>query len=172
MNAREKRGRALAQDQRVRPIDGALWFVPSAMSGGYLVNAEAATCTCPDFAEHRARDGRCKHLWAVELVRATLPAPEAAAVALPAPLPRFPRGDLTPEEQAHAKAALRFLRIRQGGGPALAKVLRISPKTLTNGKGMSIKLVLRLARLAGVPFDDLISGRYPPPGACPCCGRA
>ena len=32
----------------------------------YLVNAGAGTCTCPDY---ELRKGKCKHLWAVEIVK-------------------------------------------------------------------------------------------------------
>jgi len=34
--------------------------------------------------------------------------------------------DLTPKEADHVRAALRFLRVRLGGGPKLATLLRVN----------------------------------------------
>lgn len=68
MDAREQRGTLLALHPRIKHIDGAMWLVPSQSrnAGGYVVNVTDATCTCPDFEERRAK---CKHQWAVEVVR-------------------------------------------------------------------------------------------------------
>jgi transposase len=65
MNMRQEKGRALAQDKRIKKIEGAMWFIPSQSqnAGGYLVNVLAATCSCPD---HELRRVKCKHQWAVE----------------------------------------------------------------------------------------------------------
>ncbi len=65
MDARQERGRLLANDRRIRRIEGAVWLVPSQTqnAGGYVVNLSAATCTCPDHEERRTK---CKHQWAVE----------------------------------------------------------------------------------------------------------
>jgi len=65
MNAREESGRTLAQDKRIKHVEGAMWFCPSQSqnAGGYLVNVLAASCSCPD---HETRRVRCKHLFAVE----------------------------------------------------------------------------------------------------------
>lgn len=65
MDARQERGRLLAQDKRIKRIEGAMWFIPSQSqnAGGYLVNRLAATCSCPD---HELRRVKCKHQWAVE----------------------------------------------------------------------------------------------------------
>jgi len=38
-------------------------------------------------------------------------------------------------------------------------------------EAIGAELALRVARLTGVPFDDVIAGKYPPPGMCPQCGR-
>jgi transposase len=66
MDARQERGRLLAQDKRIKNIAGSMWLVPSQtqVSGGYLVDTSSAKCTCPDF---ELRGLRCKHQWAVEL---------------------------------------------------------------------------------------------------------
>jgi uncharacterized Zn finger protein len=58
----------LAKDRRVRHVSGPTWAVPSQSNdaSAYLVNALAATCTCPDFELRRRK---CKHIFAVEFVR-------------------------------------------------------------------------------------------------------
>jgi hypothetical protein len=82
---------------------------------------------------------------------------------------------LTREEQEHVLTALRFLRVRAGGWKALAKVLGFASSTMINVKkgvnGVSASMAFRVARLAAVPFDDLLAGRYPVRGACPHCGH-
>src|SRR5687767_10956905 len=103
-DAREERGRLLArvQHQRIKPIEGPLWFVPSQKAGGYLVNVETGRCSCPDDAE------RCKHSIAVEIVRVertTAESPSVAVASPPAPPKVMPRGDLTIEEQANVRKA-------------------------------------------------------------------
>lgn len=62
---RQERGRLLSTDKRIKHIAGVTWLVPSQTqtSGGYIVNTEAHTCSCPDF---ELRHTRCKHQWAVE----------------------------------------------------------------------------------------------------------
>jgi len=71
---------------------------------------------------------------------------------------------LTTEEQAHALAALRFLRSRVGTWRMLAKALGFEPCSLRNvRKGLkapSIALAYRVSRVAGVAFDDVVAGRF------------
>ena len=50
-DARRERGRLLAEDGRIKHLDGGLWFVPSSTAGGYIVDVVASTCTCPDHAK-------------------------------------------------------------------------------------------------------------------------
>jgi hypothetical protein len=82
---------------------------------------------------------------------------------------------LTPQEQEHALAALRFLRGRVGTWRMLAKALGFEAVTLRNvRKGIneaSIALAYRVSRVAGVAFDDIVTGRWPVKGTCPHCGR-
>ena len=82
---------------------------------------------------------------------------------------------LTVEEQGNVRNALRFLYLRLGTWKILAKVLRFKLRRLTEAMGgrepIGAELVLRVARLAGVPFDDVTAGRYPAPGMCPHCGH-
>lgn len=173
MDSRETRGRQLAQDPRIRQVDTALWFVPSEKTGGYLVrlDGDAGRCGCRDHQDQRTR---CKHIVAAELVRDG----QAQQVALTLPSstkPRpMPRGDLTAEEIGHLRTAMRFLRVRCGSWASLAKAIRgsgITLQTMVHRKPPSAGVAIRLARIAGVPVDDLLTGRFPPPGACPHCGR-
>ncbi len=85
-------------------------------------------------------------------------------------------GDLTDAEQAAVRRALGYLRSRAGSWSALARVLRAAPGTVagagTGRRAVSASLVFRVARLAAVPVGDVVSGAYPPDGACPRCGYA
>lgn len=82
--------------------------------------------------------------------------------------------DLNPAEQQHVRAALRVLHRRMGTWAAVAAALHCSPRSLepvTAGRSpVSASIALRTARLAGVMIDDLLVGRFLPPGACPNCG--
>jgi hypothetical protein len=82
--------------------------------------------------------------------------------------------DLTPEEQANVRVALRFLRVRLGGWPKLAEAIGASWATLRDrayGRTVSGGLALRVARAAGAPIEDVLSGAWPPAERCPHCGR-
>ena len=91
--------------------------------------------------------------------------------------PAKPRrsSDLTPEEQANAKRALRLLRLRYGTMAKLAEALSANPETVREAASKrgrpSAGLALRAARLAGVPLEDVLSGAWPKQGSCPHCGR-
>lgn len=76
--------------------------------------------------------------------------------------------DLTAKEQANVRTAIAFLRARTGAMP-LAKALRFSRATLQRTAGPV--MAFRVARLAGVPVDDVLTGKYPPPGVCAHCGH-
>ena len=73
--------------------------------------------------------------------------------------------------QANVMAALRFLRTRSGTWRLLASALSVQPGTLRNIKkglkGISVNIAFRVSRLACVPFDDVVVGRYPVKGMCP-----
>jgi hypothetical protein len=95
--------------------------------------------------------------------------------------PRAPRpsrvGDLTFEERENVRRALKFLRSKLGSGPKLARALDVHPTMLKKMIPPQARckpqagLALRAARLAGVPVEDVLSGAWPPEGACPHCGR-
>jgi hypothetical protein len=55
-------------------------------------------------------------------------------------------------------------------------MLRFKRGTVTDaglGHGpVSASMAFRVARLAGVTVDDVLVGKFPPPGTCPHCGHA
>ncbi|HWO22347.1 MAG TPA: transposase [Kofleriaceae bacterium] len=69
LDARQQRGLALVASKRkhIKHVSGARWLVPSQTDGGgYVVDAEAQTCSCPD---HEERGTKCKHIWAVAYLK-------------------------------------------------------------------------------------------------------
>jgi hypothetical protein len=82
--------------------------------------------------------------------------------------------DLTAAEQDNVRKALRFLHARCGGWVPLAKVLRAGKQTVrrvAGGRSASASMAVRVAKLAQVGVDDVLGGKYPPPGCCPHCGH-
>lgn len=83
---------------------------------------------------------------------------------------------LSPEERANVIAALKVLRVRFGTWQAVADALKVTHKSVENAVSSKQKpsagLAIRTARAAGVPVDDVLSGAFPKPGACPMCGRS
>lgn len=83
--------------------------------------------------------------------------------------------DLDPKEQQNVRAALRFLQRRLGRWSTVADALGFSPKTLDNvvfsSRPVSASMAIRAARTLGVMVDDLLVGKFLPPGACPNCGH-
>jgi hypothetical protein len=70
--------------------------------------------------------------------------------------------DLTKAEQGNVRTALAFLRARCGGLKPLAKALRLTATTLR--ATATPTLAYRVARLASVGVDGVLTGKYPPPG--------
>lgn len=83
--------------------------------------------------------------------------------------------DLTREEQAHVAVGLRFIHARCGDWTRTAQALGFKRSTVMNAayneKHISVVLAFRVARLAKVSVDDLLTGKFPPPNACPHCGH-
>jgi hypothetical protein len=83
--------------------------------------------------------------------------------------------DLTLTEQKHVRIALLVLWRRVGGRQALAKMLRYQLNTIeraTNGRReVSAVMAFRVARLMGVPLDDLLGGKITSGDVCQHCGR-
>jgi transposase len=81
LDARQSRGLALVKAQRakIKHVAGSRWIVPSQTnaSGGYVVDAEQNSCTCPD---HEDRGVKCKHLWAVAYFRHEVTLPDGTTV--------------------------------------------------------------------------------------------
>lgn len=76
--------------------------------------------------------------------------------------------DLTAAEVVNVRKAVAFLRFRCGNVKALARALRTSKATLGRPSPL---LAFKVARLAGVGVDDVLTGKYPPPGVCAHCGH-
>jgi hypothetical protein len=62
-----------------------------------------------------------------------------------------------------------------GGWAPVSKMLRFKDTSLsaiaTGHKPVSTTLVLRIAKFVKVGVDDLLTGTFPAPGACPMCGH-
>ena len=83
--------------------------------------------------------------------------------------------DLTPIEIANVKRAITTLRKRHGGYAPLVALMGMKIHTIWNVMSKrckpSVGLALRAARLANVPLEEILAGRWPVDGACPHCGR-
>ena len=83
--------------------------------------------------------------------------------------------DLTDDEQANVRAALRFLRLRYGSWSIVAKALGVKADSLsqvyTGRRGVTPRLAFAVARFGQARVDDLLAGRYPPARMCPACGH-
>jgi AraC-like DNA-binding protein len=78
-------------------------------------------------------------------------------------------------QRDNLRRAARFLVRRFGNIAALAAAMGVSYSTLSHvfmrRRAVSATTALRIARLAHAALDDVLSGRWPREGACPCCGR-
>jgi len=82
--------------------------------------------------------------------------------------------DLTKQEQEHVRGALRFLRARCGSYETLSRALGLGKSTASNlvaGAPVGPLAAFRIARFAKVGVDDVLTGRFPDPRACPHCGH-
>lgn len=81
VDARQARGLALVRTQRakIKHVAGSRWLVPSQTNAtsGYVVDAERNSCTCPD---HEDRGVKCKHIWAVMILRTEVELPDGTTV--------------------------------------------------------------------------------------------
>jgi GNAT superfamily N-acetyltransferase len=81
VDARQARGLALVRAQRakIKHVASWRWLVPSQTnaSGGYVVDVEQNACTCPD---HEDRGLRCKHIWAVMILRSEVSLPNGTTI--------------------------------------------------------------------------------------------
>lgn len=87
-----------------------------------------------------------------------------------------PADELTADQEEYVRAALRFARVRYGAWKRLAKALGMKHFTLWQAtqrrrRRPTAGLALRVARLVGVPVEDVLSGAWPKDGQCPTCWR-
>jgi hypothetical protein len=87
--------------------------------------------------------------------------------------PRRRIAELTPEEQAGVRRALKALAIRYGTVKSLAKVMGCSTASinLAMRKPPSVALALLASRAAGVSISDVLGGKFPREDECPLCGH-
>jgi transposase len=82
LDARQQRALAIVRSNRggrIKHVAGDTWLVPSQTnaSGGYVVDAEQRTCSCPD---HQDRGVDCKHIWAIVYLRAEVKLPDGTTI--------------------------------------------------------------------------------------------
>lgn len=82
---------------------------------------------------------------------------------------------LTPAQEANVRAWLGVLHTLLRSWPRVANALHISLTTvervLAGRRRPTVGWALRLAEAAGVPVDDVLSGKLPKPESCPLCRR-
>lgn len=83
--------------------------------------------------------------------------------------------DLDEKQQKHVRTALRILRQRSGTWAAVTRALHLSlvpiDKVMNGQRAVTPSTAFRVPRFLDVPVDDLLAGRFLPPGACPRCGH-
>ena len=83
--------------------------------------------------------------------------------------------DLDAKEQQYVRVALRHLHRTLGAWAPVAAGLKTTAVTVRmvacGQNAVSASLALRVARLLNVMVDDLLVGKFLPPGACPNCGH-
>src|SRR5260370_29663693 len=82
---------------------------------------------------------------------------------------------LTSAEQEHVKAAIRVLRLHLGRR-RFAEAVGISHRSARHlterARTVSAGLALRVARIAGVSMETILTGAWRGPEACPTCGHS
>jgi hypothetical protein len=85
------------------------------------------------------------------------------------------RSALTKDEQAHVRAALQYLSARAGTWDAVSALLHANADALRQaraGRSVGAALAVRIARIAHVGVDDVLTGRFPGRGFCANCGHS
>ena len=78
---------------------------------------------------------------------------------------------LTPEQHVNVKAAMRALRMTQAQIATAAGCSVTAIEKAMSAKGRPAPgLAIRVAQLAQVSTDDVLSGAFPKAGHCPRCG--
>ena len=80
---------------------------------------------------------------------------------------------LTPthDEQARIHAAIKNLIRAYGGRDVLAAILGCAPTRLTGRYTRSYGMAVLLARAAGIPVEQVLTGKPHEAGSCALCGR-
>ena len=77
----------------------------------------------------------------------------------------------TPDEQNRIHATIKNLVIAYGGRDVLASILNVAKKSLSGRRTRSYTTAVLLARAAGIPVEQVLSGKPHEAGACPLCHR-
>jgi len=85
-------------------------------------------------------------------------------------------GKLSTEQEANVRAALMFLKRKFGTWEKLGKAMGMHAATVHQNsyrlrRPPNSGVAIRAARVACVPVERILSGLWPPPNACPYCGR-
>jgi len=86
-------------------------------------------------------------------------------------LRRLPSRSPTAEEQQRIHAAIKNVSRTYGGRDVLAEVMGVSVLTLHHRRTRSYGFAFLLARAAGIPVEQLLSGQPHIVGSCALCGR-
>lgn len=82
--------------------------------------------------------------------------------------------ELTRQEQENVRAVLRVLKVQHDGLGYVAAKMGITGPSLENllyGRPIGASTAIRVAKVAGVSVDDVLTGRYPGRLACRHCGH-
>lgn len=82
---------------------------------------------------------------------------------------------LKDHEVAYVRAALGVMKLRYGSWRRLAEAMQVGRmrvnRVASGSRLPDVAFATRLARVAGVPAEDIIRGRFVREGACPMCGQ-
>jgi transcriptional regulator with XRE-family HTH domain len=82
---------------------------------------------------------------------------------------------LKEHEVAYVRAALGVMKLRYGSWRRLAEAMQIGRmrvnRVASGSRLPDVAFAARLARVAGVPAEDITRGRFVLRGTCPMCGQ-
>jgi hypothetical protein len=83
--------------------------------------------------------------------------------------------DLTLQEQKNVRTTIRLLHLKIGNWKTMARALKIEPdsiyRVVTGSRTITASVAFRVARLAEMSIDDVLSGAKLPAGICTQCGN-
>lgn len=147
---RAQRGLAIVEGKgkKIRSVVEGKYLVPSQTrnSGSYFVDVTAGSCSCPD---HEETGLRCKHIWAVLIVRREVTLPDGSSV-------------VTEEKRVYSQAWPAYRKARMNEKELFLRILRalcngiVQPSYKGNGRpALSLADVIFAA---GVKTYTLFSG--------------